>query len=102
MKISKIRRIREPLQLYDVVDAGTDHNFIITTKSNKFIVSHNSSSSSVHIEQNKVMLTYNNIYERIASRFTRDGTNWGTMFLVSSKKSEYDFLESYIRKQKEV
>ena len=100
MKISKIRRIKEPLQLYDVVDAGTDHNFIITTKSNKFIVSHNSSSSNVHFEQNKILLTYNNIYERIASRFTRDGVNWGTMFLVSSKKSEYDFLETYIRKQK--
>lgn len=59
-----------------------------------------SAGANIHLEQNKIMLTYNNIYERIASRFTRDGQVMGTLFLVSSKKSEYDFLESYIRKQK--
>lgn len=100
MKISKIQRKHEPLQLYDVVDADKNSNFAILTKSNKFIISHNSKGSNMHLEQNKVMETYNNIYERISSRFTRDGVNWGTMFLVSSKKSEYDFLESYIRRQK--
>lgn len=56
--------------------------------------------ANIHMEQSKIMHVYNNIMERITSRFTRDGVNWGTMFLVSSKKSEYDFLESYIRKQK--
>lgn len=100
MKISKIQRIKEPLQLYDVVDAGTEHSFVIPTKSNTFIISHNSPGANVHMEQSKIMFVYNNIMERITSRFTRDGINWGTMFLVSSKKSEYDFLESYIRKQK--
>ena len=100
MKISKIRRVNKPLQLYDIVDAGQDSNFALLTKSNTFIISHNSSGANMHFEQNKILTTYNAIYERIASRFTRDGINWGTMFLVSSKKSEYDFLESYIRKQK--
>lgn len=100
MKISKIRRVNKPLQLYDIVDAGQDSNFALLTKSNTFIISHNSSGANMHFEQNKILTTYNAIYERIASRFTRDGVNWGTMFLVSSKKSEYDFLESYIRRQK--
>lgn len=57
-------------------------------------------SANVHMEQSKIMQLYNNIYERIVSRFTRNGEVHGTLFLVSSKKSEYDFLESYIRKQK--
>ena len=48
--------------------------------------------------QNGVMDTYTQIKERINSRFIVDGKQYGRMFLVSSKKSEHDFLESYVRK----
>ena len=48
--------------------------------------------------QNGIMNTYTQIKERINSRFIVDGKHYGHMFLVSSKKSEHDFLESYIRK----
>lgn len=48
--------------------------------------------------QNGIMNTYTQIKERINSRFIIDGKQYGRMFLVSSKKSEHDFLESYIRK----
>lgn len=94
--------------VYDVICAYPFNNFGVSLGDDIVFV-HNCAlqdelnfgqGSSVHLEQNKILLTYNSIYERIASRFTRDGINWGTMFLVSSKKSEYDFLESYIRKQK--
>ena len=83
MKIKSIRKIAlsSPEPVYDVVNVSPAPNYTIKV-GNAEIISHNS------------------IYERISSRFTRDGVNWGTMFLVSSKKSEYDFLESYIRRQK--
>lgn len=48
--------------------------------------------------QNGVMDTYTQIKERINSRFIVGGKQYGRMFLVSSKKSEHDFLESYVRK----
>ena len=96
------------IPVFDIVNAYTQHNFAIQL-GNTMVFAHNcalqdelnfGTGSNVHFEQNKILTTYNAIYERIASRFTRDGINWGTMFLVSSKKSEYDFLESYIRRQK--
>lgn len=101
MKVTNIRSVFEHKELYDIINCGDYHNFIIVTDSGKYIVSHNSTGSSIHLEQNKIMRTYNSIAERISSRFTRDGVNWGSLYLVSSKKSEYDFLESYIRKQKD-
>ena len=48
--------------------------------------------------QNSVMDTYTQIKERINSRFIVDEKHYGRLFLVSSKKTEHDFLESYIRK----
>lgn len=46
------------------------------------------------------MKTYNNVLERMGSRFMVNGKIAGSLFLVSSKKSEQDFLESYIQRKK--
>ena len=51
--------------------------------------------------QNGIMQAYTAIKERINSRFIKNGTQYGRLFLVSSKKSEHDFLESYVKKMKE-
>ena len=45
------------------------------------------------------METYNGVLERMGSRFMVNGKIAGKLFIVSSKKSEYDFLESYIKKK---
>lgn len=84
MKIHSIKKIKldKPEPIYDVVNCNPYNNYTIVLGDSE-IISHNS------------------IAERISSRFTRDGVNWGSLYLVSSKKSEYDFLESYIRKQKD-
>lgn len=42
------------------------------------------------------MKTYNAIKLRMQSRFTKNGVLDAKLFLVSSKKSEQDFIESYI------
>jgi len=56
--------------------------------------------ANVQMEKSKIMETYNGVLERMGSRFMVNGKIAGKLFIVSSKKSEYDFLESYIRKQK--
>lgn len=50
--------------------------------------------------QNGIMQAYTTIKERINSRFIKNGVQYGRLFLVSSKKSEHDFIEAYIRKMK--
>ena len=49
---------------------------------------------------NAVMDAYSIIKSRIKSRFIKNGVLYGRLFLVSSKKSEHDFLEQYVQKMK--
>ena len=56
--------------------------------------------ANVEMEKSKIMETYSAVLARIKSRFVVDGKVRGRLFLVSSKKSEYDFIESYIKKVK--
>lgn len=48
--------------------------------------------------KNEIMRTYNAIKERMNSRFIKNGRQYGRLFLVSSKKSDQDFIEAYIKK----
>lgn len=47
-----------------------------------------------------IMQAYRTIKTRIVSRFTKNNVLYGRLFLVSSKKSEHDFLESYVNKMR--
>lgn len=55
--------------------------------------------SNIDFEKSKIMEVYASVLERIGSRFTVNGKVQGKLFLVSSKKAESDFIESYIRRQ---
>lgn len=48
--------------------------------------------------KNEIMRIYNAIKERMNSRFIKNGKQYARLFLVSSKKSDQDFIEAYIRK----
>jgi hypothetical protein len=50
--------------------------------------------------KNGIMQTYTAIKERMNSRFIKNGKQYARLFLVSSKKSDQDFIEAYIRKMK--
>lgn len=54
----------------------------------------------VSLEKNKIMETYSAINGRITSRFRVEGNIHGKLFVVSSKKSEYDFIEQYAQRMK--
>ena len=56
--------------------------------------------ADVEFEKSKIMATYKAVLTRIKTRFIVDGRVRGRLFLVSSKKTEYDFIESYVRQQK--
>ena len=49
---------------------------------------------------NAVMNAYSTIKTRVTSRFTKNNVLYGKMFMVSSKRSEHDFLEAYVAKMK--
>lgn len=49
---------------------------------------------------NAIMDAYKIIKNRIVSRFTKNNVLYGRLFLVSSKKSEHDFIEAYVDKMK--
>ena len=55
----------------------------------------------VSMEKSKIMKTYAAINTRITNRFRVEGFVHGKLFMVSSKKSEYDFLEQYAQKMKD-
>ena len=48
--------------------------------------------------KNEIMRTYNAVKERMNSRFIKNGKQYARLFLVSSKKSDQDFVEAYIKK----
>ena len=56
-------------------------------------------SSALDVK-NEIMRTYNAIKERMNSRFIKNGVQYGRLFLVSSKRSDQDFIEAYIKKMK--
>lgn len=55
--------------------------------------------SDPKMEASSVMKLYTTIKRRMESRYMNQGKLPGMLFLVSSKKSEHDFLEQYIKKQ---
>lgn len=67
MKIKSIRRLslQQPEKMYDVIDVQPNNNFLVHTKSNKFIVSHNS-GKSIQAEQSKVFEMYTSILRKNA------------------------------------
>ena len=121
MKIKKITHIitEKPIKFYDVINVCPNHNYFVLCKSNKnndknkLILSHNCAfmdevdftkggikGGDVMNAQNGIMQAYTTIKERINSRFIKNGVQYGRLFLVSSKKSEHDFIEAYVRKMK--
>jgi len=56
-------------------------------------------SSALDVK-NGIMVTYNAIKERMNSRFIKNGRQYARLFMVSSKKSDQDFIEAYIKKMR--
>lgn len=57
--------------------------------------------SNPKMELSKIMKLYTTIKRRMESRYMKLGKLPGILFLVSSKKSDADFLEQYLKKNKD-
>lgn len=108
MRVKSVVRERcESTPVYDIVNASPCNNFLVKT-STGYIVSHNccidelnfAQGQNVAYQKSRIMDLYNNIRQRLNSRFIVNGKNYGKLFLVSSKATEYSFLEAYIADQK--
>lgn len=111
MKISKIEKIHydEPIPVYDVINAGELHNFIIHTD-NSDIVSHNcaimdevnftrAGVKDLSISKNHMKQMYNTANARITGTFKLNGRIYGKMFTCSSKNTDNDYLSEHIEQQ---
>ena len=109
VRIDKITS-KEPIKFYDIINVHYFHNFIVKC-CGSLLISHNCAfmdevdftkggikGGDVLNAQNGIMQAYTTIKERINSRFIKNGVQYGRLFLVSSKKSEHDFIEAYVRK----
>lgn len=108
MKIisKEVINLDKSVPVYDVINATPHHNFILANG----IVSHNcaildeiefSKGQSINMIQSSVMKLYRSVKRRMESRYMKRGEMPGMLFLVSSKKSEYDFLEQYAKTVKD-
>lgn len=107
MKIKNIYNIHssKPVPLYDVIGVEDVSNFLIPLNTG-VIVSHNCNFGKVASKdlqgvQGQMMKLYESTKSRQQTRFSyRNGRVRGMMILVSSKRSDLDFLDNYIQKVK--
>ena len=113
MKIRKITRekLDTPIPVYDIRMATPFNNFLCKGKTGNFAL-HNcgfldemnfskDADASEGLAASGLMKLYNAVKSRMKSRFLKAGGELpGILFMVSSKRSEYDFLEEYVRQQK--
>ena len=102
---NQLRTLDSPIKLYDVINANPSKEYQIVTNSGKSIISHNcgildevdfAQGANAKMEQSKIFKLYKSVKARMQSRFLRNGDLPAMLFLVSSKKSEADFIEQYV------
>ena len=110
MKISKIETIHydNPIPVYDVINAGELHNFIIHTDISD-IVSHNCAMDEVNFSRagirditkskEHMKKLYDTANARITGTFKLGGKIYGKMITCSSKNTDNDYLSEHIEKQ---
>ena len=110
MKIAKIKKVilDKPTPVYDVINAGTLHNFIIVDNDTE-LVSHNCCMDEVNfvragirdinIAKAHMNTLYNTANARITGTFKLGGKIYGKMFTCSSKNTDNDYLSEHIEQQ---
>ena len=109
-EISKIEHIHydNPIPVYDVVNAGDLHNFVVHTGCSQ-IVAHNCLMDEVNfakagikdisISKEHMKQMYDTANARITGTFKLNGRIYGKMFTCSSKNTDNDYLSDHIEKQ---
>ena len=114
VEVTNIRKVEEEKEVYDVKGVVKNSNYLTFAKDNNsstensapIIVNHNCGildeveffpGADRQMLKSKIMDIYRTVKRRIESRFMKSGGEIpGMLFMVSSKKSEHDFLQQYI------
>ena len=109
-QIVKIKKFiyDEPIPVYDVINAGEYHNFMVLAGESVLIV-HNCALDEVNfvragtrdigIAKNHMKKMYDTANARITGTFQLHGRIYGKMFTCSSKNSDNDYLSEHIEQQ---
>ena len=108
--IIKIKKFTydEPIPVYDVINAGEYHNFMVLAGESVLIV-HNclidevnfarAGIKDISISKNHMNQLYNTANTRITGTFQLEGRIYGKMFTCSSKNTDNDYLSEHIEQQ---
>jgi len=112
LKVSKIATIEynTPILVYDVIDAKPNHNFIVCTEHSN-IVAHNcvvfdevnfaqAGIKDVAKSKKRMKEKYDTLVARVTGTFVKHGEVFGKLYVISSKRSDSDFMEEYVETQK--
>lgn len=113
MQVASVERIHldKAIQLFDLINVANYNNFIVKGKKADY-VSHNcgimdeinfsAGPANAKLAANAMMKTYRAVKSRMKSRFISSGRPLPTiLWMISSKKSENDFLEQYAKEVKD-
>ena len=110
MKVKKITKkwYTDPIPVYDVVNAGDLHNFVVDA-GNSNVVCHNciideanfakSGIKDISIAKDHMRNLYNTINARISGTFRIGGEIYGKLLTASSKNQDNDYLSEHIETQ---
>ena len=110
MKITAIEQVEhiEPIPVYDVINAGDLHNFVVDTGS-CCVVAHNciideanfakTGIKDISIAKTHMKNLYDTVNARISGTFRIGGEVYGKMLTASSKNQDNDYLSEHIDKQ---
>lgn len=111
MKIKSVsrRKLNALTPVYDVINAGELHNFIIATEQGNLVVSHNclmdetnfakAGIKDITIAKQHMKNLYDTANARISGTFRVGGEVYGKLIASSSKNTDSDFLSGHIEKQ---
>lgn len=96
--------------VYDVIDVRPYHNFIVRSNGN-YLVAHNcvifdecnfaaAGIKDVNKAKERMKEKYDTLVARVTGTFVKHGEVFGRLYIISSKRSDSDFMEEYIQNQK--
>lgn len=111
-RVKAIKHIHydDPIPVYDIVNAEPYHNFIVHGNTQD-VVMHNcvifdecnfAAAGIQDVEKSKKRMKekYDTLVARVTGTFVKNGEVFGKLYVISSKKSDSDFMEEYISKQR--
>lgn len=111
VKSTKPVHYGDPIPVYDIVNAEPYHNFIVHG-STQDVIMHNcvifdecnfaaAGIKDVNKAKARMKEKYDTLVARVTGTFVKHGEVFGRLYIISSKRSDSDFMEEYIQNQRD-